>query len=95
MLILATLKIFKINSILTHTNPPPNIISLNDILQSILDMVCSVVLLLMSVTQGDVYSTRHSGALGWLVCAVWNYEILLWGLILSSTLNIVTLTFER
>ena len=63
--------------------------------QSILDFAVSSMLFIDSVTVGDTYLIHHKGILGELECRLWNSQLLLWGFFLSSTWNLVTLTFER
>ena len=63
--------------------------------QSILDFSASSLLLLVTVTVRDAYLIHSSGIFGSIECRLWNTEFLLWGLFLSSTWNIVSLTFER
>ena len=48
-----------------------------------------------SVTVRDTYLIHHKGILGELECRLWNSQLLLWGFFVSSTWNLVTLTFER
>ena len=63
--------------------------------QSLLDFSVSVVLLLSTLTVKDPYKVHNGGILGWMECRMWNTKFLLWGLFVSSTWNIVLLTFER
>ena len=64
-------------------------------MQSILDLAVSLVLLLITLSIKDTYSTRNTGILGIIECTMWNNQFLLWALFVSSTWNIVTMTFER
>ena len=65
------------------------------LMQSILDLAVSLVLLSITLSIKDTYSTRNSGILGFIECAMWNNQFLLWALFVSSTWHIVTMTFER
>ncbi len=58
-------------------------------------MAASVSLLLGTITIRDANSVHTTGLLGDVECLLWNTKFLLWGLFVSSTWNIVTLTFER
>ena len=64
-------------------------------MQSVIDLAVSVVLLLVTLSIKDTYSTRNSGILGFIECTMWNNQFLLWALFVLSTWNIVTMTFER
>ena len=57
--------------------------------------MCSLVLLVTTVTIIDFNKAHNSGFLGWIECYLWNSEFLSFGLFLSSTWNIVVLTIER
>ena len=69
--------------------------SLHACFQSALDFVCSLVLLLTTITVKDVQQTHNNGLLGDIECAIWNSRVFLWGTLLSSTYNLVCLTVER
>ena len=64
-------------------------------IQSLLDFAVSVILLLSTLTVKDPYKIHNDGIIGWMECRMWNTKFLLWGLFISSTWNIVALTFER
>ena len=63
--------------------------------QSSLDLIVSMTLLSSILTVGDPYAVHGTGILTELECLVWNTRILLWGFFVSSTWNLVALTFER
>ena len=66
--------------------------------QSLLDFALSILLLLTTWTMAEPgvdEGSRAEGVLGWMECHLWKTEFLLWGLNVSSTWNIVTLTIER
>ena len=65
------------------------------LMQSIIDLAVSADLLSTALSIKDTYSTRNSGILGFIECTMWNNQFLLWALFVSSTWNIVTMTFER
>ena len=58
-------------------------------------MTASTVLLLITLTISDAYSLYNDGILGTIECVMWNTKFLMWGLFLSSTINIVAVTIER
>ena len=70
-------------------------VSTSQMFQSLLDFSVSVVLLLSTLTVKTTFYMRHSGILKYLECVVWNTYLPLWGLLVSSTWNLVALTFER
>ena len=63
-------------------------------LQSILDLGISILLLLITITVKDIYLVNFSGILGLFECALWNSQGILWALFVSSTWNIVAMSFE-
>ena len=66
--------------------------------QSLLEFALSILLLLTTWTMAEPgldEGSRAEGVLGWMECYLWKTEFLLWGLNVSSTWNIVTLTIER
>ena len=65
------------------------------LMQSIIDLAVSVVLLLVTLSIKDTYSTRNTGILGFIEGAMWNNQFLLLALFVSATWNIVIMTFER
>ena len=68
------------------------------VFQSLLDFALSILLLLTTWTMAEPgvdEGSRVEGVLGWMECHLWKTEFLLWGLNVSSTWNIVTLTIER
>ena len=66
-----------------------------DVLQSILDLGVSMMLLLKALLLKDTRVLHSEGVRGDLECRLWNAQNLLWGLFLSSTWNLVSLSFER
>ena len=66
-----------------------------DFFQSSIDLVCSLILLLTTLTRKDTYYTVNDGVLGDLECGLWNTRVFLWGTLLASTWNLVCLTVER
>ena len=66
-----------------------NVLVLN---QSIIDMLASV--LIIAQTHIDK-GTHLEGVWGDIVCRFWLNSILLWGLMLSSNINILSITLER
>ena len=55
----------------------------------------STILLASTLTINDTHDTYSDGILGVLQCKLWNSQMFLWGLFISSTINLVSLTFER
>ncbi len=64
-------------------------------LQSCLDFVCSLSLLLTSVTVRDDSRLSSSGVLAELECKLWNSKPFLFGPMVSSTYNLVLFSVER
>ena len=65
------------------------------VFQSLLDFTASMVLIASTVTVRDFEKVFHTGIIGWMECHLWKTEFIHYGLFLSSTWNIVTLTVER
>ena len=63
--------------------------------QSAIDLFCSLMLLLTTVTTKDAYDTMSKGWLGDLECGFWNGKVPLWGALTSSSWNLVCLTVDR
>ena len=63
------------------------------LLQSFADLFCSIMLLLSRNI--DFQNMKTNGILGQLECSVWNSCFLLWGGLVASTWNLVSLTVER
>ena len=63
--------------------------------QSLLDFAVSVILLLKTLTVKNTNFIHNSGLHGEIECRLWNTELFLWGLIDSSTWNLVQITIER
>ena len=55
--------------------------------------VCPLVASMLTIN--DTHDTYSNGILGVLQCKLWNSQMFLWGLFISSTINLVSLTFER
>ena len=68
---------------------------LNEMFQSLIDLVVSVILLTSTLTVTDTHSLYNDGILGEIECRLWNTQMFLWGFLTSSTWNMVSLTFER
>ena len=64
-------------------------------LQSLIDLVVSVILLTSTLTVTDTHTLHNDGILGEIECRLWNTKLFLWGFFISSTWNMVSLTFER
>ena len=64
-------------------------------LQSLLDFFLSIMLLLGTLTIRNSHALRNTGLLGSIECRLWNTQILLWGLLTSSSWNLAVLTIER
>ena len=62
--------------------------------QSVLDAVTSGILILASLFREDLLPLMD-GVAAELFCRLWLTQILLWGLILSSTYNLMAISFER
>ena len=56
--------------------------------------MCSLILLLTTLTIEDYNYTRNHGIWGDLEYAIWNSKLFLWGPLVSSTYNLVCLTVE-
>ena len=63
--------------------------------QSLIDFVCSLMLLLTTQFLKDAYHTVNDGILGDLECGIWNSKLFIWGPLVSSTWNLMCLTIER
>ena len=72
---------------------PSNI--LNEMFQSLIDLVVSIILLTSTFTVRDTHTLYNDGILGEIECRLWNTQMFLWGFLTSSTWNMVSLTFER
>ncbi len=64
-------------------------------LQSSVDFLCSLMLCVTSLTVVNAGKLHSSGWLGEVECKLWNNKFFLWGPLISSTWNLVFLTFER
>ena len=64
-------------------------------LQSSIDLLGSLMLLLATQTIKGKNKTAHDGLLGDLECGIWNTRLFLWGALVASTWNLVCLTLER
>ena len=62
--------------------------------QSVLDAVTSSILILASLFREDLLPLMD-GVAAELFCRLWLTQILLWGLIISSTYNLMAISFER
>ena len=63
--------------------------------QSLIDFAASVILFFTTLTMKNAYNVHNGGILGSMECRMWNTKSFLWGVLVSSTWNIVFLTFER
>ncbi|CAD5111035.1 unnamed protein product [Dimorphilus gyrociliatus] len=65
--------------------------------QSLLDLVSAVVLIVAKWVEEEVDESRalKNDVAKWLFCHLWFGEIALWGLMTSSTYNLVVLSLER
>ncbi len=63
--------------------------------QSIIDMLCSLVLVLLAALLRDAYKVHFDGGMGLVECAMWNSRRVFFGPFVGSTWNLVCLTIER
>ena len=67
----------------------------SSLLQSVLDLVISLVFLLFILFNKPNDVMDNSGILGFLECMFWKSQFFFWTFSVASTYNIVTMTIER